>query len=225
MIARGSGRSDERRLAWRGATIAWALAAAPQDRRLTARTLLARLLPAGTEFVSVCPECGGSHGPVLARVPGASAASPAPLVSIAYAGELVAVGAAPAGAGAFGIDAELDTPSRHRAVQEALGSADLRDWTRYEAVAKARRTGILHTSPAPVRAANGAEWIASAKSGHPALRGIDLRLAHPGLPEQAIVSVALSTGAAHFPASAVSGAEAGETPRASASTAARAAGR
>ena len=176
------------RLSALGATLAWQLAAPAQDRHTLARSLLRVLLGAETHFSSVCPECGGAHGPVQARLP----LGRAPLVSISYSGPLVAVGAAPAQAVAFGIDAEIDSGDRRRAVSEAIGSTELCDWTRLEAVAKARRAGLRGAVHALDCTGDAHGWIAPPMPGLPELRGVDLTLTLPGEHGTALISVALA---------------------------------
>lgn len=176
------------RLSALGATLAWQLATPAQDRHALARSLLRELLGDETRFSSVCPECGGAHGPVQARLP----RGPAPLVSITYAGTLVVVGAAPDLTEAFGIDAEIDSGDRRRAVSEAIGSAELCDWTRLEAVAKARRTGLRDEVRALDCTGDAHGWIAPPMPGFPELRGVDLTLTLPGEHGTALISVALA---------------------------------
>lgn len=69
-----------------------------------------------------------------------------PLVSISYAGDLALVAVAPISATSFGIDAEVDSSQNRAAAIEALGSESIRDpvaeWTRLEAIAKAKHTGL-----------------------------------------------------------------------------------
>lgn len=180
------------RLSALGATLAWQLATPTQDRHALARSLLrellGELLGEESRFSSVCPECGGAHGPVRARLP----RGPAPLVSITYAGTLVVVGAAPDLTEAFGIDAEIDSGDRRRAVSEAIGSAELRDWTRLEAVAKARRTGLRGGLRALDCTGDAHGWVAPPMPGLPELRGVDLTLTLPGEHGTALISVALA---------------------------------
>ena len=150
-----------------GIRLAWRALAADEDRRDVARALLASMLapadPGSVHVTRQCPACGSSaHGAPVARLLSASASTststadaarpPAPLISISYAPGLVAVGVAPAGALVLGIDVELDSSSTRARVAEALGSArpsrahEMRGavtaWTRLEAIAKARRTGL-----------------------------------------------------------------------------------
>lgn len=176
----------EHRLQALGASLAWKIADPTQDRHTLARSMLRKFLGAGAIFHAVCPLCGGSHGPVQARLPQGHA----PLVSIAYSGPLVAVGVAPATATAFGIDVEIDSGQQRRAVFEAIGSAELRDWTRLEAVVKARRTGLRGEVRALDSFGDAREWIAPRESGLPELRGADITLALPGEHVSAILSVA-----------------------------------
>ncbi|MBO1903031.1 hypothetical protein J4H92_13880 [Leucobacter weissii] len=145
--------TDEMRM--RGVRLAWGEAADGEDRRALGRRLLRGIVARGADILSVCPRCGGPHGRPLVRIDGA----PGPLVSIAYSGATVLVGVAPPGATAFGIDLELDTGARRRAVLEAIGSRELVDWTRLEAIAKARGTG-LQGAPAPPEVELAADgWI------------------------------------------------------------------
>ncbi|MGW9020416.1 hypothetical protein ACWGOE_02900 [Leucobacter chromiiresistens] len=206
-----------------GARITWRALGGGEDRRTVAHALLAALLapgaPGAVRITRQCPSCGSSaHGApaVLLRDPrpaapgdpahpGAPAdpahpdAPAAPLVGIGYAPGLVAVAAAPAGARAFGIDLELDDARTRARVAEALGrSAGVCDWTRIEAIAKARRTGLrgdyagVDVTPLP-----DGRWIAHAdrrraagQPGAAVLRGADLRIAPaPGGPA-AILSLA-----------------------------------
>ncbi len=176
------------RLSALGATLAWQLAAPAQDRHALARSLLRELLGDETHFSSVCPHCGGAHGPVRAQRPHGQA----PLVSITYSGPLVVVGAAPALAVAFGIDAEIDSEDHRRAVSEAIGSAELYDWTRLEAVAKARRTGLRDEVRALDYTGDTHGWIAEPAPGLPGLCGVDLTLTLPGEHGTALLSVALA---------------------------------
>lgn len=127
-----SGRADVA-----GVRLAWAVAPHGNERRALSRALLTALLgPVG--FTQVCSECGGEHGQLRVSVDGA----PGPLVSVSYAGQLAVAGVAPAGARAFGIDAEVESDATLRAVHEAIGADDLRAWLRLEAAAKARGTGL-----------------------------------------------------------------------------------
>ena len=180
------------------ARIAWTLAREPGERRGTGRALLRSLVGSDAEFFAVCAQCGGPHGPLRVR-PGSTGSTgsedPEPLVSVAYAGPLVVVGTAPRGATAFALDAELDAPSRRRAVREAIGSDRVLDWTRIEAVLKARGTGLRGDFAATrIEAAEpdaACEWRSPALDGSPALTGCDARLALPdGL--SAVLSTATS---------------------------------
>ena len=178
----------EHRIQALGASLAWKIAEPTQDRHTLARSMLREFLGAEAVFHAVCPHCGGSHGPVQARLPHELA----PLVSIAYSGALVAVGVAPAAATSFGIDVEIDSRERRRAVFEAIGSAELRDWTRLEAVVKARRTGLRGEVRALDSFADAHEWIAPRERGLPELHGADITLALPGEHGIAILSVAFA---------------------------------
>lgn len=182
---------DGNRVSALGATLAWQLAAPTQDRRTLARSLLRELLGSQAEFHSVCPLCGGAHGPVQVRLPRGGA----PLVSISYSDQLVTVGVAPPSAVAFGIDAEIDSVERRHAVSEAIGGTTLSDWTRLEAVAKARRTGLRGDLRALDCTADAHGWIAPPVPGHPELRGVDLTLTLPDSHGTALLSVALSAPA------------------------------
>lgn len=184
------GRSH--RLAVLGATLRWDVLTAGLDRRAAARSLLRRELGAAVRFSAVCPQCGGPHGPLTATLPDGRA----PLVSVAYADPLVVVGVAPRGARAFGIDAELDSPSRRRAVLEAIGSSELFDWTRLEAIAKARHLGLGVDDVLLQWRQHGSGWIAASVAGHPELRGSDLVLSAPGASGAAAISVAVAAARA-----------------------------
>ena len=158
-----------------GTRLAWRVTTADEDRRAAAHALLLDLLAtAGSHeshgahgsreslrIVRQCPACGSdAHGVPLARATGTVRAAGAtgtartthaarlPLVSISYADGLVAVGVAPPSATAFGIDLELDSPETRTRVAEALGdeTADVATWTRIEAAAKARGTGLRGTN-------------------------------------------------------------------------------
>lgn len=140
-----------------GVRIAWAPATL-DTRREVSRELLCALLKGRVEgeyaLTQQCGECGSdSHGPVSVLAGRAASAvadaAPAPLVSISYAGSLAVVGIAPPGATALGIDAEVDTPQARSAAAEALGLSEVRGegaeitaWTRIEAAAKARGSGL-----------------------------------------------------------------------------------
>lgn len=101
-------------------------------------------------------------------------------MSVSYTTGWVVVGVAPAGATAFGIDAELDTAQRRAAAAEALDAPNsaevLRVWTRLEAAAKARGQGL-----------RGA-WE------HPDPRLVFHELTLPVAPRTIALSVALSLG-------------------------------
>lgn len=173
-----------------GIRLAWGLAPVGGERRRLSRSLLRALLHPDAEFHSICPECGGSHGPITVALPRGRA----PLVSVSYSGELVVVGVAPSTALAFGLDTELDTRDRRTAVAEAIGSRELRDWTRLEAAAKARRQGLRHPYPTVETRGRNA-WLAQPLAPFPALRGHDLTLTIPQLGCDAIVSLALTSRA------------------------------
>ncbi len=91
-----------------------------------------------------CAACGSAtHGQLRLDAPGA------PLVSVSYAGGYAVTAVAPAGSAEFGIDAEPDTELTRRAVAESLGwgaghrpDRAVAEWTRLEAIAKARGTGL-----------------------------------------------------------------------------------
>lgn len=114
---------------------------------LTAHDLPATTTPAAT-FIQECPVCGAEdHGPLRVLVPDAVA----PLVSVSYAGQFAVVACAPAQTRAFGIDAEFNTARTRAAIAESLASipfdqysstAAVYTWTRLEAIAKARGTGL-----------------------------------------------------------------------------------
>ncbi|MGO1628148.1 MULTISPECIES: hypothetical protein [unclassified Microbacterium] len=186
-----------------GAVLAWTAAPFRTSARLIGRTLLAGMLAPGASLGQVCPACGGPHGPLLVRVGDA----PGPLVSVSYADGFVAVGVAPEGARAFGIDVEFDDAATRRAVGEAIGARMVSSWTRGEAVAKARRTGLRGALPRtmPRRSADRSgsachepasagrhdhdEWTTPAADAHRALGGFDIRIDSP---RRAVLSVALA---------------------------------
>ncbi|MBP1327462.1 hypothetical protein JOF28_002694 [Leucobacter exalbidus] len=209
-----------------GITIAWGKAL--PDRRQASRRMLRSLLRSqlgeGFELIQQCPACGSAaHGPLRVGLNAAASAAgdmsasgavavprsvpravpcPVPLVSVSYAGSLVVVGVAPAGASAFGIDVEVDSPATRAAVTEALGGSgergassrlgtpgvpgslpQVRDWTRLEAIAKAHGRGLR------------GDWAAYAASagtgtgtGTGALECFELAL--PGAPAGIILSIA-----------------------------------
>ncbi len=186
-----------------GVALTWAVAPTRAAARPLGRTLLARMLAPDASLGQVCPACGGPHGPLLVRVGGA----PGPLVSVSYAGGLVAVGVAPERARAFGIDVELDDDVTRRAVGEAIDAPMVSSWTRGEAVAKARRTGLRGALPRTIPRRSAAEsgsahhepdecfqhdrdgeWAAPATGAHDALGGFDIRIDRP---RRAVLSVAL----------------------------------
>lgn len=125
------------RIAWRNITT---------TKRETARELLQEILAPNFGRVRIqqrCPHCNSSiHGPVRVQ----TRTGTPPLISISYAGDLAFVGIAPLSANAFGIDAEQDNEQTALAVSEALANAgtraSIRYWTRIEALAKARGTGL-----------------------------------------------------------------------------------
>ncbi|WP_162903609.1 hypothetical protein [Leucobacter sp. wl10] len=169
-----------------------------RERRAVSRALLRTLLEEriGPAFAlqQQCGACGSSaHGPL--RVVGAVRGVEVPLVSVSYAhpvpsGDgfpgaaaaedgIAVVGIAPPGATAFGVDAELDTDGARRAVAEALGTATgIREWTRLEAVSKARGSGLPGAGP-----------DSAAETG-PEQRIFDLEF--PALSATAVLSVALT---------------------------------
>lgn len=114
------------------------------------RAVLAEQLPDGCALTQQCASCGStSHGQlrvVVRDASGATALGAGPLVSVSYAGPLAVVGVAPAGAVAFGIDAEPNTDATRHAIAEAFGrhvaTCEVRDWTRLEAAVKARGIGL-----------------------------------------------------------------------------------
>jgi len=181
------------------ARISWALATRTDERRALGRALLRGLLAGrlGTdvEFFAMCPRCGGPHGPLRVRAGGSVDEGPAPLVGVAYSGPLVVAGVAPREATSFAVDVELDTEDRRRAVREAIGSDRVVDWTRIEAVAKARGTGLRGDFAATriEAAASDAtcEWRSPALDGSPALTGCDARLA---LPHGPVAVLSTATG-------------------------------
>ena len=143
-----------------GVTVRWEMRHSGEDRRAVSRRLLREELQAQLatpfELVQQCAACGSSeHGALRMEVAetaetskAANGPTPAPLVSVSYAGLLTVVAIAPARSRALGIDVEYDTSDRRAAVQEALGPAtdgtarSVREWTRLEAIAKARGRGL-----------------------------------------------------------------------------------
>lgn len=126
--------------------------------------MLRSLLPAGTRLSSVCPRCGGAHGPVTVE-------DAAVRVSVSYAGAFAVVAIADGAAvSALGIDAEL----AHDPVRDALGlagvlgpgsSASVRAWTRVEASLKADGRG-LRVDAAGVRVRTRPDgWTADVPEG------------------------------------------------------------
>ena len=143
-----------------GVTVRWEMRHSGEDRRAVSRRLLRRELQSRLatpfELVQQCAACGSSkHGALRVEMTetvemskAANSSTPPPLISVSYAGLLTVVAIAPAGSRALGIDVEYDTSDRRMAVQEALGAAtdgtarSVREWTRLEAIAKARGRGL-----------------------------------------------------------------------------------
>lgn len=118
------------------------------SRRLL-RTELAARLALSFELVQHCPACGSdAHGPVRVVLGDPDTLTPPPLVGVSYSGPLTVVAIAPPGSSAFGIDVEFDSAQTRAAVNEALAASAggqewvVGDWTRLEAVAKARGRGL-----------------------------------------------------------------------------------
>ena len=144
-------------------TVRWEMQRSGEDRRAVSRRLLREELQAqlATPFqvVQQCVACGSSeHGALRVEVAetaetaetsrAVNSPTPPPLISVSYAGLLTVVAIAPPRSRALGIDVEYDTSDRCAAVQEALGPAtdgtarSVREWTRLEAIAKARGRGL-----------------------------------------------------------------------------------
>lgn len=135
-----------------GVRVAWA-ALRGTSRREISRALLVDLLTPTLGWFTFAQECqychSTEHGPL--RVLSCRGVD-VPKVSIAYAGSIAVVAVAPIGTRCFGIDAELDSVRTRRAVREALRDLDSEGqraetptvflWTRLEAIAKARETGL-----------------------------------------------------------------------------------
>lgn len=203
-----------------GARLAWRALASDEDRRTVAHALLTSLLaptePQSVRIIRQCPACGsGAHGAPIARLPGTSTSTgePAPLISISYTTGLVAVGVAPAGTEAFGIDIELDDGATRARVTAALGARTTLDtWTRLEAVAKARRTGLrdayadvtfvthddgtwrVRPGPADARDPAPLEALHGAGPYGADMHGADLRVAASRGGAPAILSLAYAPG-------------------------------
>lgn len=143
-----------------GVTVRWEMRHSGEDRRAVSRRLLRQKLQSRLatpfELVQQCAACGSSeHGGLrvvmaeTAETSKAANTSTQPqLISVSYAKLLTVVAIAPAGSRALGIDVEYDTSDRRAAVQEALGPStggtarSVREWTRLEAIAKARGRGL-----------------------------------------------------------------------------------
>lgn len=146
-----------------GVMVRWEMRHSGEDRRAASRRLLHQELQAqlGMQFelVQQCVACGSSeHGALRVEVAetaetaetsrAVNSPTPPPLISVSYAGLLTVVAIAPPRSRALGIDVEYDTSDRCAAVQEALGPAtdgtarSVREWTRLEAIAKARGRGL-----------------------------------------------------------------------------------
>jgi 4'-phosphopantetheinyl transferase len=105
--------------------------------------LVAELVPgAGIAFSSVCPRCGGDHGPPVAVGLPVS-------VSVSYAASMVAVGAVhDRDAAGLGIDLESERPGAGGRLLELAplfaprDPPDLRGWTMIEAALKADGRGL-----------------------------------------------------------------------------------
>lgn len=192
------------RLAWRAYPADQPNDTHAPDRRDIAHELLAGLLhelhrglaPEAFAFARQCASCGSTeHGVPSARLVGehSSPAPALPRVSISYATGLVAVGVAPPEATAFAIDVELDDARTRARIAEALdlspADADIRAWTRLEAIAKASGAGLrTRLSPPAVESRADGTWRTSTQ---PTLLGTDLPLAVPTPMPRAILTVAV----------------------------------
>lgn len=152
--------------------------------------MLRELVGHEAEVRPLCPRCGGPHGPLTTTIAG----RPGPLISVAYANPVVVVGVGPENAAAFGIDVELDLPDRRTAVREAIGTDEVTEWTRLEAIAKARREGIRDGVSRPRVHGSAAGWRVDARAGELALVGFDLRVPSWVGGPAAVISVASGGG-------------------------------
>lgn len=156
--------------------IAWAPVPDDTPRRDTAWRLIRELIRgcgAVCRLSSLCPRCGGPHGPV--RVSGAPY-----LASVAYAGDLAVAGVVDTHtATAFGLDAEplIDERRDHAGTTGLIAPqqvGDVRAWTRVESTAKADGRG-LRIAPETIRVHERAGgWEAVVPGVETAFHGFDL---------------------------------------------------
>lgn len=170
--------------------LAWSTVPPGTARRDVAWRLLREWAP-GAALSNPCPRCGGPHGPV--RLDGSDL-----VASVTYAAGFALVGVAPGRlATALGIDAEPTTDPRRDAagLQGTLGPgrpADVRSWTRVEAVLKADGRG-LRVDPALVEIAESAAgWSARLPDRFRPFTGLDLEGPRGIVVSAAIVPTALS---------------------------------